>query len=42
VRFAFLRGTALRLSWLPRGKSEAFDATIELLDRWRNESRELA
>lgn len=42
VRYAFLRGTALRLSWLPRGKSEAFDATIELLDRWRDESRELA
>ncbi len=42
VRYAFLRGTALRLSWLPRGKSAAFDATIELLDRWRDESRELA
>jgi hypothetical protein len=42
VRYAFLRGTALRLSWLPRGTSAAFDATIELLDRWRNESRELA
>jgi hypothetical protein len=42
VRYAFLRGTALRLSWLPRGTNAAWDATIDLLDRWRGEARELA
>lgn len=42
VRYAFLRGTALRLSWLPRGTSPAWDATVELLDRWQDEARELA
>ena len=33
VRFAFARGTALRLSWLPRGERPAWDATIEFLHR---------
>ena len=33
VRFAFARGTALRLSWLPRGERAAWDATIAFLDR---------
>ena len=33
VRFAFARGTALRLSWLPRGERPAWDATIAFLDR---------
>jgi hypothetical protein len=42
VRYAFLRGTALRLSWLPRGRSPAWDATVDLLDRWRVAARELA
>ena len=33
VRFAFARGTALRLSWLPRGERPAWDATIAFLHR---------
>jgi hypothetical protein len=41
VRWAFLRGTALRLSWLTPG-SDAWRATIALLGRWREEARELA
>jgi Phosphotransferase enzyme family len=35
VRAAFFRGTATRLSWLPRGEKPEWDATIDLLDRWR-------
>ena len=42
VRYAFLRGTALRLSWLPRGMRPAWDATVDLLDRWCDEACELA
>jgi hypothetical protein len=42
VRFAFLAGTALRLSWLPKGRSRAWDTTVDLLERWRDEARELA
>ena len=41
IRWAFLRGTALRLSWL-RADNPAWAATIALLDRWRDEARELA
>jgi hypothetical protein len=41
VRWAFLRGTALRLSWLPR-EGRASSATRALLDRWHDEARELA
>ena len=33
VRFAFARGTALRLSWLRRGERPAWDAAIAFLDR---------
>ncbi len=33
VRFAFVNGTALRLSWLPRGEKPAWDATIDFLQR---------
>ena len=33
VRFAFVRGTPLRLSWLPRGRKDAWDATIDFLQR---------
>jgi len=33
VRFAFAHGTALRLSWLPRGEKPAWDATIDFLQR---------
>jgi hypothetical protein len=33
VRFAFVHGTALRLSWLPRGEKPAWDATIDFLQR---------
>jgi thiamine kinase-like enzyme len=33
VRFAFARGTALRLSWLPRGERAPWDATIAFLER---------
>ena len=33
VRFAFAQGTALRLSWLPRGDRAAWDATIDFLQR---------
>jgi aminoglycoside phosphotransferase (APT) family kinase protein len=33
VRFAFARGTALRLSWLPPGRRPAWDATIDFLQR---------
>jgi hypothetical protein len=33
VRFAYTRGTALRLSWLPRGERRAWDATIDFLQR---------
>jgi hypothetical protein len=50
VRWAFLRGTALRLSWLadslPRipeaDVRTAWRATLDLLARWRDEARELA
>lgn len=50
IRWAFLRGTALRLSWLrpslPRVREEwmrePWTAAIALLDRWRDEARELA
>jgi hypothetical protein len=33
VRFAFVHGTALRLSWLPRAEKPAWDATIDFLER---------
>jgi hypothetical protein len=33
VRFAFARGTALRLAWLPHGDRPAWDATIGFLHR---------
>jgi hypothetical protein len=33
VRLAFARGTALRLSWLPRDHRPAWDATIAFLQR---------
>jgi hypothetical protein len=33
VRFAFTRGTRLRLSWLPRGERPSWDATIDFLER---------
>jgi hypothetical protein len=33
VRCAFTRGTALRLSWPPRGAKPAWDATIDFLER---------
>jgi Phosphotransferase enzyme family len=33
VRYAFAHGTALRLSWLPRGRKPEWDATIDLLHR---------
>jgi len=33
VRFAFARGTALRLSWLPRGSRSEWDATVDFLQR---------
>jgi hypothetical protein len=33
VRFAFARGTALRLSWLTRDTHLAWDATIDFLER---------
>jgi phosphotransferase family enzyme len=33
VRFAFARGTALRLSWLTRGDHPTWDATIDFLER---------
>jgi len=42
VSYVFLRGTALRLSWLPRGDRPSWDATHALLDRWREQARELA
>jgi hypothetical protein len=32
VRFAFARGTRLRLAWLPRGARPAWDATVAFLD----------
>ena len=35
VRFAFFHGTAVRLSWLPRGEKPEWDAAIDLLERWR-------
>ena len=38
VRFAFARGTALRLSWLPRGQKPAWDATIDFLQRLASET----
>ena len=38
VRFAFARGTALRLSWLPRGDRPEWDATIDFLERLASES----
>lgn len=33
VRIAFAQGTALRLSWLPRGERPAWDAAIDFLNR---------
>jgi hypothetical protein len=42
VRYAFLRGTSLRLSWLPRGVRPAWDGTVALLDGWRERAGELA
>jgi Phosphotransferase enzyme family len=49
IRWAFLRGTALRLSWLQSSVSRvseestrrAWTAAIGLLDRWRGEARSL-
>jgi hypothetical protein len=41
IRWAYLRGTALRLSWLA-AENPAWRATMALLDRWRDEARELA
>jgi hypothetical protein len=38
VRFAFVNGTALRLSWLPRGEKPAWDATIDFLQRLASDS----
>ena len=38
VRFAFVQGTALRLSWLPRGEKPAWDATIDFLERLASDS----
>ncbi len=38
VRFAFVHGTALRLSWLPRGSKPAWDATIAFLQRLASDS----
>jgi len=42
VRYAYLRGTALRLSWMPLGVKPAWDATHALLERWVEQARELA
>lgn len=42
IRYAYLRGTALRLSWMPVGIKPAWDATRALLDRWIEQARELA
>jgi thiamine kinase-like enzyme len=50
VRYAYLRGTALRLSWLSVALADvreeppraAWRATIALLDCWRDEACELA
>ena len=47
IRWAFLRGTALRLAWLDpaRAREESMRASwraaLALLDRWRDEAREL-
>ena len=41
VRWAYLRGTSLRLSWL-EPTNDAWRATLALLERWRDEARELA
>jgi thiamine kinase-like enzyme len=38
VRFAFVHGTALRLSWLRRGEKPAWDATIDFLERLASDS----
>ena len=38
VRFAFVYGAALRLSWLPRGRKPAWDATIDFLQRLASEA----
>lgn len=38
VRFAFTQGTALRLSWLRRGRKPSFDATIDFLHRLASET----
>jgi hypothetical protein len=38
VRFAFVHGTALRLSWLRRGERPAWDATIDFLERLASDS----
>jgi len=35
VRYAFFRGTAMRLAWLPRGEKPEWDAALALLQRWR-------
>jgi recombinational DNA repair protein RecR len=50
VRYAYLRGTALRLSWLAGslpdlpdvGTRTAWSAAVALLAQWRDEARELA
>jgi hypothetical protein len=41
VRWALLRGTALRLAWLDPGRSPAWHATVELLGRWCDEAEEI-
>jgi hypothetical protein len=39
VRYAYAHGTALRLSWLPRGEKPAWDATIDFLRRLASNAR---
>jgi Ser/Thr protein kinase RdoA (MazF antagonist) len=47
IRWAFLRGTALRLSWLDPERTredrtrDAWRATVAMLDRWSEAAREL-
>jgi hypothetical protein len=47
IRWAFLRGTALRLAWLDPDQAredwmrEPWRAAVALLERWRDEAREL-
>jgi Ser/Thr protein kinase RdoA (MazF antagonist) len=47
IRWAFLRGTALRLSWLDpeqardEGMRDAWRATVAMLDRWSEAAREI-